>query len=343
MGLEQQHKPVTDIRGETGENAHSKGDVSASLPARIETFFAGSPREIRGGLIAIGNFDGVHRGHQHIFHELVRQARAARVPAIVLTFDPLPIAVLAPSKAPQLITLPEVKGRLIMGLGVDAIVVFQTDAELLNLTAEEFFQKVLVEHFQARGFVEGSNFCFGKARRGNVAVLKSLSEHSGQTLTVVESVAEQIGSEAVVISSSRVREAISKGEMRSVAQMLGRPHQSLGIVETGAGRGRTIGFPTANMGQIATILPPNGVYAGRCHWQGQAHTAAVHIGPNLTFGEADRKVELHLLDFTGDLYGEPLRLDWLERIRGTVKFSSVEQLREQLNADIAAVREAVEK
>ena len=296
--------------------------------------------EPRGGVVAIGNFDGVHRGHQQIFQELVRQARAAQVPAVALTFDPPPVAILAPDKAPPLLTTSDDKVRLIRACGVDAVIVYPTDRALLELGPAEFFQTIILGRLHAYGLVEGANFCFGRGRSGTVETLKELCRAADRTMTVVDYVTRS-DTAGQTISSSAIRDAIRRGDLVTATAMLGRPYHLTGTVVPGASRGRTLGFPTANLDEIRTMLPPEGVYGGRCEVDGRKYAAAVNLGPNPTFGELARKVEVHLLDFTGDLYGQTLSLDWLTRVRATQKFHSVTELREQLARDIAAVRKFV--
>ena len=295
------------------------------------------PERYRGGAVTVGNFDGVHRGHA----ELVRaaQAWATRVggPAVAVTFDPPPGAVLAPDRArPPLSTVPD-RAELLLAAGADHVVALGADAGLVSLSPEAFFEDVVVGLFAAKAVVEGANFRFGRARGGDTALLRSLCDAAGIAFEVVPPVTA--GGEAV--SSSRVRASLAAGDVAIAAGLLGRPYRVSGVVEAGAKRGRTIGFPTANLGRIATVLPPDGVYAGRAVVAGTAWPAAVNVGPNPTFGDAARKVEVHLLDFAGDLYGRGVGLEFVERLRATRPFAGPAELVAQLTRDVAAARAAV--
>lgn len=297
--------------------------------------FAGIER-YRGGVVAIGNFDGVHRGHQQMIATLVSLAQAEGVPSVVLTFDPHPIALLAPGRVPpSLSTLPR-KAELLGQCGVDAVIAYPTDLELLNLSPEGFFEQIVCERLNARGLVEGPNFCFGKDRAGDVDTLRLLCEQHGLRLTIVEAVA---GDGGAIVSSSGIRRAIADGQLAEAVRLLGHPYRLTGVVETGARRGRQLGFPTANLTGISTLLPRDGVYAGRCSVGGQMYASAVHVGANPTFGEADRKLEVHLLDFSDDLYGTTLSVDLIDRVRDTMRFDDADRLKEQLQKDVATIRQ----
>jgi len=292
------------------------------------------PPACRGGSVAIGNFDGVHRGHCAMIEELVASARAAGQSAVVVTFDPHPLVLLRPDVAPPALTTIPYRTQLLRELGVDAVVVLPTTRELLRLTPVEFFERIVLNVLHAKRLVEGPNFFFGRDRAGNITVLRGLCAAHGIVLDVIEPVMV----EHQLVSSSVVRSLLTDGDMNDAVALLGHPYRLAGRVVTGAQRGRQVGFPTANLDAFATVVPGLGVYAGRCMVDGITHRAAIHIGPNPTFGESARKVEVHLLDFTGDLYDRTLEVDFLARIRDVQKFASMEQLREQLQRDITAVR-----
>lgn len=285
-------------------------------------------------MLSIGNFDGVHRGHQLLLARLVARARAAGGPAIVLTFDPPPSRILAPDKSPPQLNLPDEKARLILNQGVDIVILYPTDRELLDLVPEAFFQRIVVDQIAAAGLVEGPNFFFGRNRAGNIGVLRELCSARGIELEIV---APSLVNESL-ISSSRIRNGILGGDVEAAERMLGRPYRLTGTVVTGSQRGRTLGFPTANLGQIQTLIPAHGVYAASCHLRGTDHPAAVHIGPNPTFAEEQSKVEVHILDFNGDLYGQELSVDLLERLRGVKKFMNLQDIVSQIEQDIAGTR-----
>lgn len=287
-----------------------------------------------GGFLSIGNFDGVHLGHQAILAQLKQRANATNVSATVMTFDPHPVALLAPRRVPPRLTTTEQKVQLLRRYGADEVIVYPTSPELLAMTPEEFFTAIVREQVGACGMVEGPNFFFGRGRTGNVDTLRQLCEAAGLTLDVVE--AKSLGD--TTVSSSSIRAALLEGRVEEAARRLGRPYAIVGVVSTGAQRGRELGFPTANLTEVATLLPAEGVYGGRCEVAGKSCLAAIHIGANPTFDDAERKVEVHLLDFEGDLYGQTLTVEFLQRIRGTQTFPDVHQLRDQLLADIARIR-----
>ncbi len=292
------------------------------------------PAAYRGGFVSIGNFDGVHRGHQSMVAALVDQARAADVPAVVLTFDPHPITLLRPAETPPSLSTLQRKVELLTQRGVDCVIAYPTDHALLSLSPEEFFEQIVLAELEARGLVEGPNFCFGHHRAGDVSTLRLLCEASGLTLEIVGPV--KIGRQ--LVSSSKVRALIAAGDLSEAISLLGHSYQVHGLVIRGADRGRSIGFPTANLQGVETLLPPDGVYAGIAHHGGEEHPAAVNLGPNPTFGEEGRKLEVHLLDFTGDLYGRTLAVDFLDRLRDTRSFAGADELRTQLAQDIEQVR-----
>ena len=290
--------------------------------------------ELGEGFVSIGNFDGVHRGHAAIIKRLVARAGEAGLSAVVLTFDPHPIAILRPGEVPPSLGTLEDKAELLGACGVDAVVAWPTDQALLGLSPEEFFEQMICGRLAARGMVEGPNFRFGRDRSGDIDSLGAQCEAAGVSLEIVE----PVSLEGRVISSSVVREAISGGDVAGAARLLGRSYRLQGTVVRGALRGRTLGFPTANLGGIATLLPADGVYAALARLDGSDHAAAVHVGGNPTFDEDERKIEVHLLDFDGDLYDRTLAVAFVDRIRGTVEFSGREALVRQLEQDVEAVR-----
>jgi len=287
--------------------------------------------------VAVGNFDGVHVGHAAIVGRLREAAERHRVPAVVLTFDPHPASILRPEQAPLPLTTPARRAELLLALGVNAVCVQPADAVLMALEAEAFYEGVLRGRFAARAVVEGQDFRFGARRRGDVAMLAALCGRDGVDLDVVPPVV--IDGEAV--SSSRIRTLVAAGRVAEAHTLMTAPYRLTGAVVVGARRGGTIGFPTANLAGIATLLPALGVYAAVAHVDGVAVPAAVHVGPNVTFGETSVSVEAHLIGFAGDLYGRPLDVDFLDRVRDTRRFASVEDLKAQLADDVAAARRIV--
>jgi riboflavin kinase / FMN adenylyltransferase len=288
------------------------------------------PDNCRGGAVTIGNFDGVHRGHAALLAELRRQARTLGGPAIALTFDPHPLDLLRPGQAPPSLTTPEDRSRLLQEGGADHVLVLRATHELLALRATEFFAQVIQERLATRALVEGANFGFGRGREGDIETLARLCEPAGIRLTVVPPVIL----DGVEVSSSRVRSFLIAGAVREAAALLGHPYRLHGLVGTGQQRGQTLGFPTANLEHLGTLAPADGVYAVRVPHQGKVWPGAVNVGPNPTFGENARKVEVHLIGFQGDLYGQPLAVDFVERLRDTRPSGGVAELVEQLRRDI---------
>lgn len=284
---------------------------------------------------AVGNFDGVHVGHAAIVDRLRAAAARHRVPAVVLTFDPHPASVLRPAEAPVPLTTPARRAELLLALGVDAVCVQPADALLMALEPEAFFAGILRGRMAAACLVEGRDFRFGARRRGDVAMLERLCAAAGVELDVVPPVVA--GGEPV--SSSRIRALVAAGRVAEASELLTGPYRLTGTVVVGARRGATLGFPTANLAGIATLLPALGVYAARVKVDGGVHAAAVHVGPNATFGETAVSVEVHLVGFRGDLYGRTLDVDFLDHVRDTRCFTSVDELKARLADDVAtAVR-----
>lgn len=290
------------------------------------------PEALRGGAMAIGNFDGVHRGHAQIVARLLDQARVAGGPAVVFTFDPHPVRLLRPLEAPPPLTWTDRKVELLAELGVDAVFVYPTDERLLRLSAREFFDSIVCQRFAARALVEGPNFYFGHGREGNVERLAQWCPPAGVRLEVVNPVLV----DGQPVSSSRVRVAIAAGQVDAAARMLTAPYRVRGMVIHGVGRGAKLGFPTANLAGIDTLLPGPGVYAGRARLSGASWPAAINVGANPTFDEEASKVEVHVIGLSEPLYGRTLEVDFLQRLRETVKFASLEALREQLRRDVSS-------
>ena len=297
------------------------------------------PTELRGGAVSIGNFDGVHLGHARIVETLRAQAVTVGGPAIVFTFDPHPVRLLRPEAVPPPLTWADRKAELIEELGIDGMIVYPTDERLLALKPEDFFRQIVVDRLGARAMVEGPNFFFGKDRAGNIEVLRALCGASDVSLEVVRPLT--VGGDYV--SSSRIRRLIEAGDVGQAAEMLTRPYRIRGMVTHGAGRGAKLGIPTANIDAIDTILPGTGVYAGSAYCGNGQWPTAVNIGPNPTFGEDRWKVEAHLIGYSGSLYGQPLEVDFLARVRETRPFASVDELKAQLKRDIEFAARVVER
>ena len=288
------------------------------------------PSAARGGAVSIGNFDGVHRGHIAIVRRLLERAAGVAGPAIVFTFDPHPVRLLRPEQCPPPLTWTERKAELLAGHGVDWIVPYPTDEALLQLSAAEFFQHIVRDALDARALVEGPNFFFGHNREGTIERLGHLTAAAGITLDVVP----PVDVDGALVSSSRVRELIRAGDVEQAKKLLAAPYRIRGMVTHGAGRGAKIGFPTANLGAVDTLLPAQGVYAGR-GWVGKSSwPAAINLGPSPTFGDATSRVEIHLIGQNDPLYGQPLEVDFLVRLRDIWPFDSPQALAEQLARDV---------
>lgn len=290
------------------------------------------PELVHGSIIAIGNFDGVHLGHAALIAAARKKAGSKQVVAV--TFDPHPLVLLAPERYQPPLTTVNDRARHLGEIGVDHVVVLQTTRELLALAPEAFFERIVRGSLRASGMAEGFNFRFGLDRAGSNEMLKSLCEAAGMRFREV-SAFEKDGRP---VSSSLVRNALNEGNVVAATALLNRHYHLTGRVVTGAKRGRTIGFPTANLEGIETLVPAEGVYAVIANTPTERFAGAANIGPNPTFGENARKIEVHLLDFTGDLYGTAMTVAFVERLRGTTKFSGLDALKEQLQKDILMVR-----
>ena len=284
----------------------------------------------------MGNFDGVHLGHRNLIGRLRDLADANKAPSLVLTFDPHPVALLRPDQAPAPLLWIDRKVALLKEAGATEVVVFKTGRWLLNLTAREFFEKVVLGQFHAKGMVEGPNFAFGRDRGGDSSLLAEWCRESSLGFEVVEPKLE----EDELVSSSRIRAMLDEGEVKAAANLLGQPYRVHGIVTHGAARGRGLGFPTANLDEVDTLIPADGVYAANAYIEGesQPRPTATHIGPNVSFGEQIRKVESHFIDFEGDLYGKTIELEFLERIRGSKRFDGIDDLLARMRIDVEEAR-----
>lgn len=296
------------------------------------------PDSLRGGALTIGNFDGVHQGHASLVERLKHHADQVGGAAIVFTFDPHPVRLLRPEQAPPPLTWTNRKAQLLFDLGVEAMVAFPTTEEFLQLSYRQFFDQVVVEAIGARAMIEGPNFYFGRNREGDVSTLKQLCGEREIELEIADPMKQ--GGE--YISSSRIRKLVVEGQVVAARDMLSKPYRIRGMVTHGAARGARIGFPTANLEAIDTLIPKNGVYAGFALISGKRYPAAINIGPNPTFGELAKKVEVHVLDFAESIYGLAIEVDFIERLRDIRQFDSTEQLQEQLKIDIDSVRKISE-
>jgi riboflavin kinase/FMN adenylyltransferase len=298
------------------------------------------PARARGAYVTVGNFDAVHRGHQRLLARLRSLADAANVPALALTFDPHSVSLLRPESAPVPLAWPEREVELLLHAGATEVGVFQTGPWLLQLSAREFFDQVIRQQLGAVGMVEGPNFAFGRDREGDVHTLANWCVQSGIAFEVVEPTLI----DGQLVSSSRIRKLLSEGSVESAADLLGRFHRIQGLVAHGAGRGAGLGFPTLNLVEVDVLIPAEGVYAAFAKVEGTEtwRPAACNIGPNPTFGEQLFKVEAHLLDFSQDIYGKTVELDFVKRLRSTRKFAGLDDLLHQIELDVAETRRVCE-
>jgi riboflavin kinase/FMN adenylyltransferase len=288
---------------------------------------SGSERSV----LTIGNFDGVHRGHQYLLGEVVRTARAQQLKSVALTFEPLPLEVLRPDVSPPRLSTTSDRLQLIRDLGVDDVVPITFTPDVAALEARQFVEQV-VAAFHPTQLVVGADFAFGRGRSGNVDVLRQLGEEFGYELRVLE----RIGDDDQDFSSSRIRARLSAGDVKQAVELLGRPYLLRGTVVQGQRRGRELGFPTANLALSGKLLvPENGIYAAfsRTSHDETLVPSMVYVGTNPTFDEHARVVEVNLIDFDRDLYGSELAVLFVDRVRGDQRFDGVDQLIAQMHQD----------
>ena len=293
------------------------------------------PPDAPAAAVALGTFDGIHLAHRAILAAAVTQARASRLHAVACTFEPHPAEVLHPGQAPAPISTLAERLELLAESGVDATIVVEFTGELAVMEPEAFVKEVLLDRLHARDVVVGYNHTFGRGARGNARLLQELAGQLGFQAHVVP----PLRLEGVPVSSSEIRSALRAGDVERARRYLGRSYSIAGQVVQGAGRGRGLGFPTANVNPDRGVLVAPGVYACRILVEGEAHPAVVNVGMRPTFGETALVIEAHLLDFSGSLYGRQLRVEFVSRIREERRFPGPEALREQISRDIAAARQ----
>ncbi len=286
-------------------------------------------------VLALGNFDGVHLGHQAILKKAVERAVAIGGLSVAFTFDPHPVKVLAPEKYLPLITPTEKKIKLIEEMGISAAICAEFNLEFSNLHPRSFVKEILVGKVGVKEVVVGFNYSFGKGRGGGIDFLKEMGDEYGFKLHVVEPV--RIG--GTVVSSSKVREAIWNGDVRLASMLLGRPYDMEGRVVAGMKRGKRLGFPTANIETKGELFPKSGVYAAVIVMKGRKYKAVANVGKHPTFPEDPFSVEAHIFDFDSDIYGEEVGLLFMDRIRDDTAFPTQEALSEQIEHDALKARE----
>jgi riboflavin kinase / FMN adenylyltransferase len=294
--------------------------------------------QLRGPLfLAIGVFDGVHRGHQAVISTSAQHAHAAEGTSVVVTFDPHPAKVLRPRDAPHLLTATQHKIALIRALGVSHLLIIEFNREFAATSPEDFVQQLVKHSKPLREICVGHEWSFGKDRRGNLDLLKKLGARFDFNVVGIPPVMIH----GAVVSSTAIRQAVEAGSLAKTAEMLGREYTILGAVTRGSQLGRKIGFPTANLSAHSEQFPPNGVYLAEAWFEGVLYHGVVNLGyrPTVSGGKSQRLLEIHLLDFERDIYGEDLEVRFVRYLRPERKFESVEALARQINADVRQARE----
>lgn len=305
----------------------------------ITAFDRALPREIpkeQGTVVTVGTFDGVHRGHWEVLQEIRRRARSTGRRSVLLTFDPHPLRIVRPDRAPPLLTTPVEKKEILAGSGLDYAVFLPFTVELSRYEPRRFVEEVLIGQLGVRELVIGYDHGFGRGRSGDAETLRAIGREIGFAVDVVPPVI----ADGQPISSTSIREALQAGDAESAAEGLGRPYGMRALVVRGDGRGRQLGFPTANLAVASSdkLIPPAGIYAVRGVTRAGTFPGALHLGPRPTFVGAPPTIELHLIDFDADLYGEEVRVDFVHRIRDVLPFQSVEALVAKIREDVAEAR-----
>jgi riboflavin kinase / FMN adenylyltransferase len=284
-----------------------------------------------GSTVTVGSFDGVHLGHQAVLQEIGRRAKAARRVAVLVTFDPHPLEVVNPDAAPSLLTTGAERLEIMVQSPLDYVLLLRFDRYLAGLTPEGFVREVLLQRCAVRELVIGHDHGFGRGRSGDVETLRRMGAAEGFQVDVIDPV--DFGGQHV--SSSRIRRAVAGGDLVTAAAMLGRPYSVVGRVGEGERRGRMLGVPTINLIDFSPrkLLPPDGVYAVAVEWRGGRTGGMMHQGPRPTFEDGRRVLEAHLFGFDGDLYGEWVRIEWVERLRDIERFATIEQLKDKMEQD----------
>ena len=310
---------------------HSRVDSSDEL---------GLPPYVKGTVITVGTFDGVHRGHRDVVERLAGRSRSLKIPSVLVTFEPHPLEIVNPAAAPLLLTTHYEKLEVLAETGLDYVAVLPFTPELAAFSAEDFVELVLRRRFRLRELLIGYDHGFGRQRAGNVDVLRTLGERDGFRVEVVDPVATPDGHS---VSSTSIRRAVAGGDLERASAGLGRQYSVSGRVLEGSQRGRTIGFPTLNLGPPPPrkLLPPEGVYAVRVQTPGGPVGGMMNLGPRPTFGDSATSLEAHLFDTSGDFYGADVRIDFVSRLRETRKFASADQLSKQLHNDERDARSAL--
>lgn len=301
---------------------------------------SGIPRDGRGAVVTVGSFDGVHLGHRAVLDRLRRRADATGGRAILLTFEPHPLRVIRPGSAPAILTTVREKAEILAQCGLDFAVFLRFSRELAEYSPRRFVEEILLDRLGTTELVIGHNHAFGRNRTGDSATLQEIGGELGFSVDLLP----PVKSGETAISSTGIRQAVANGELEVARAGLGRPYSFLGTVVRGEGRGSALGFPTANLRTDTggKLLPPSGVYAVRGNLRSGVHPGALHIGPRPTFPGSPPSIELYLIDFEGDLYGEEVRVDLIRHLRGIERFDTAEDLVRQMGRDVALAREVLD-
>ena len=296
------------------------------------------PGEFTSSVVTLGNFDGVHLGHRELFRSLVKTARQFNCSSIVYTFNPHPLKFLAPGKAPLLLNTPAEKQRLIAASHVDYLIETPFTTDFAKMSPENFVTDILLGKLKIKALIVGYDYAFGKGRRGDTDFLKACGEKYGFHVQVLQ----PVGDDGLPYSSTLIRQMIAAGDVSGVVRLLGRQYNLEGVVVHGDQRGRTLGFPTANLETEKEQLPVPGVYAVKVRHNLQEYGGVVNIGRRPTFDVEGSTIEVYLLDFTGELYGQKLRIYFVERLRDEQKFASVEALVATIEMDVVRARQILQ-
>ena len=298
------------------------------------------PGAVRGAVVTVGTFDGVHRGHALVLERTAERARMRGLASVAVTFDPHPLDVVNPSATPPLLTLWDEKLEALAQTGIDYVAVVPFTPELAALSAEEFVTRVLIDTYGMRELLIGHDHGFGRGRAGDVESLRLLGRQRGFPVEVVTAV---LGSDGAPISSTGIRRAIAHGDLARASDGLGRRYAFAGQVNAGEGRGRLLGFPTLNLDLASRkkLLPPHGVYAVRVEGRSHAFGGMMNLGPRPTFGDERITLEVHVFEAAGDWYGRTVRVEFVTRLRDTMKFPGPAELAQQLQTDAKNARSAL--
>jgi len=291
---------------------------------------------LKNPVLTIGNFDGVHKGHLIIFDKVKDRAKAIGGQSAVMTFEPHPIRVVKPGNGPPLITPTKQKLDLISDAGIDVIFCIPFTRQFASISAEDFVRDILVQRLGIKEIVVGYDYTFGFKRQGNISLLQEMGEKLGFKVHVVD----PIRLDNALVSSTSIRELVQEGNLSEAKKLLGRDYQICGTVVKGKNRGgRLLGFPTANLKLIDELIPKGGVYAVRAIINGKTYYGVTNIGYNPTFGEEALSIETHLIDFSGDILGETIRVNFIKRLRDEKTYGSVEELAHQIAVDVQEAKE----